>query len=184
MMTRQEALSSGATRCYGRVCRKHPELRGPRNQHSHCIGCKREWSRRRQHLPEVREAQRKRQRGPEYWAQVYARRKRYRLDPQWVLAQRARRQRRAKIRRQTDLRYRLLKVIRTRIYIALKRAGQKKTLRTNKLIGCSPTFLREYISKQFLPGMSWDNYGEWHIDHIRQCTMFDLSKVSEQRTPW
>ena len=28
--------------------------------------------------------------------------------------------------------------------------------------------------------MSWDNYGDWHIDHIRPCCSFDLSKIEEQ----
>jgi hypothetical protein len=28
--------------------------------------------------------------------------------------------------------------------------------------------------------MTWDNYGSWHIDHIKPCSLFDLSKVSEQ----
>jgi IS30 family transposase len=26
--------------------------------------------------------------------------------------------------------------------------------------------LRIHIEKQFKEGMSWDNYGEWEIDHI------------------
>jgi len=29
--------------------------------------------------------------------------------------------------------------------------------------------------------MSWNNHGEWHIDHIKPCTSFDLSKLSEQK---
>lgn len=28
-----------------------------------------------------------------------------------------------------------------------------------ELIGCSIEFLKEYVSKMFLDGMSWDNYG-------------------------
>lgn len=29
--------------------------------------------------------------------------------------------------------------------------------------------------------MSWDNYGERHVDHIKPCAKFDLSKPDEQR---
>ena len=25
--------------------------------------------------------------------------------------------------------------------------------------------LMEHLENRFKPGMSWDNYGEWHIDH-------------------
>jgi hypothetical protein len=29
--------------------------------------------------------------------------------------------------------------------------------------------------------MSWSNYGKWHVDHIKSCASFDLSKEDEQR---
>ena len=29
--------------------------------------------------------------------------------------------------------------------------------------------------------MSWDNYGQWHIDHIRPCSGFNLLDPIEQR---
>ena len=29
--------------------------------------------------------------------------------------------------------------------------------------------------------MSWNNYGKWHVDHIRPCIDFDLSKPEEQQ---
>jgi hypothetical protein len=41
--------------------------------------------------------------------------------------------------------------------------------------GCSADFMRAHIEKQFTKGMTWDNYGEWHIDHIMPCAQFDLS---------
>jgi len=33
-------------------------------------------------------------------------------------------------------------------------------------LGCSIQHFREHIEKQFTDGMTWDNYGEWQIDHI------------------
>jgi hypothetical protein len=29
--------------------------------------------------------------------------------------------------------------------------------------------------------MSWENHGEWHIDHIRPCAAFDLTLAAEQK---
>lgn len=46
---------------------------------------------------------------------------------------------------------------------------------TFSAVGCSADELRAHIEKQFAPGMTWSNYGEWHVDHIRPCASFDLS---------
>jgi len=29
--------------------------------------------------------------------------------------------------------------------------------------------------------MNWENYGKWHIDHIRPCNSFDLSNREQQK---
>ena len=34
------------------------------------------------------------------------------------------------------------------------------------MIGLHPIDLKNYIENKFTEGMSWDNYGKWHIDHI------------------
>ncbi len=34
-----------------------------------------------------------------------------------------------------------------------------------------------HIESMFEPGMSWDNWGEWHIDHIRPLASFDLENA-------
>jgi len=78
----------------------------------------------------------------------------------------------------TDINYRLASRLRVRIIKALK--NNWKSVKTIKLLGCSIEQLRKHLEKQFKSGMTWDNYGLWHIDHIRPCVKFDLSKPEEQ----
>ena len=40
------------------------------------------------------------------------------------------------------------------------------------VFGCSVGQLVEDIECKFTDGMSWENYGEWHIDHIVPCRAF------------
>lgn len=82
-------------------------------------------------------------------------------------------------KRKADLSYRILHNLRSRVNLAVK--GKLKSNKTIELIGCSIHLLRSHISAQFKQGMSWDNYGEWHVDHIRPCASFDLSDPEQQR---
>lgn len=86
---------------------------------------------------------------------------------------------REKKRRKTDLSYRIYSNLRYRLYRAIKL--NKKTQDTLDYLGCSIEKLKEHLEKQFTKGMSWDNYGEWHIDHIKPCASFDLSIKKEQK---
>jgi len=58
------------------------------------------------------------------------------------------------------------------IYNTIKRIGTEKEDKTINLLKYSSLDLKEYLENQFLPEMSWDNYGEWHIDHIRPISDF------------
>ncbi|GAI33061.1 unnamed protein product, partial [marine sediment metagenome] len=40
---------------------------------------------------------------------------------------------------------------------------------------------KKHLEKRFVKGMSWKNYGKWHIDHIKPCATFNLSEKKEQR---
>jgi hypothetical protein len=57
----------------------------------------------------------------------------------------------------------------------LIRLNKSKEGKTIDLLGYSPIELKEHLEKLFTDGMSWDNYGEWHIDHIIGVINFDVS---------
>lgn len=79
----------------------------------------------------------------------------------------------------TDPHFRLLRAMRARIYYALK--GKTKDQTTRNLVGCSIPALKTHLELQFSMGMTWKNYGDWHIDHIKPCASFDLSCPDEQK---
>lgn len=43
-----------------------------------------------------------------------------------------------------------------------------------RLLGFTLADLMAHLEAQFLPGMTWDNRGEWHIDHIRPLCSFSF----------
>lgn len=49
------------------------------------------------------------------------------------------------------------------------RGGTKFGKSTFELLDFTPEQLVYHIEKQFTQGMSWENYGDWHIDHIIPC---------------
>jgi hypothetical protein len=69
---------------------------------------------------------------------------------------------------------------RNMLYRTLIHLGTKKEGDTKEMLGYSAVQLKHHIEKQFLEGMSWENHGEWEIDHIKPLTKFDeFSLVSE-----
>jgi hypothetical protein len=86
-----------------------------------------------------------------------------------------------KHRLKRDPKFGLVHALRHHIRMAIRAAKTAKTNKTIDLVGCTWTCLKRHIGRQFAPGMAWDNYGKWHIDHIVPYAAFDLSKESEQR---
>jgi hypothetical protein len=71
-----------------------------------------------------------------------------------------------KKRRDFDLLYKLKIYVRNRIWFYIKRNNITKKNNTYKVVGCTPQELKIHLEQKFTDGMSWDNQGNWHIDHI------------------
>lgn len=66
----------------------------------------------------------------------------------------------------SDPMFKLSHLVRTRILKYLKSKNIIKLNKTFDLIGCTNIELKNHLESLFIEGMSWDNQGKWHIDHI------------------
>lgn len=79
----------------------------------------------------------------------------------------------------TDPLYKITRALRSVIRNAFKRIGKNKPTNTEHLMGCSWIEAKVHFESLFKEGMSWKNYGEWHIDHIRPCSSFTEKDMHE-----
>ncbi len=93
--------------------------------------------------------------------------------------QKQKRRNRYKIRAKTDIQYKIKKNLRTRIYLAL--SGINKSGSMSEFLGIDIDGFKIYLECMFYEGMTWGNYGEWHIDHKIPCSFYDLSDVDNQK---
>ena len=101
------------------------------------------------------------------------------LIKKWYLKNKEYIREKNKERRKTDSAYKLLLNLRRRTSLALK--GKDKSANTMALLGITNIeFLWKHLESTFKPGMTRENHGKWHIDHIRPCASFDLSNPEEQ----
>lgn len=80
----------------------------------------------------------------------------------------------------TPMQRKIHKQLRMALWRSLKRARAGKIARTVVLLGMEMAEFMAYMEEKFLPGMSWDNYGEWEIDHRRPVVSFDLTDPAQQ----
>jgi len=66
----------------------------------------------------------------------------------------------------------------------------KKPTKTVEWVGCTSEQLKTYFESLFQEGMTWENYGEWHVDHIRPICSFlpeeweEVNHYSNLRPLW
>lgn len=76
-------------------------------------------------------------------------------------------------KKEYDLKNPHLRAWRGSLKSVLRRLGKKKEGKTIDILGYSALDLKQHIESLFTEGMSWENYGEWHIDHIKPVITFD-----------
>jgi hypothetical protein len=82
-----------------------------------------------------------------------------------------------KKRYQTDPEYRLRRNISRMITAALKQPRKVSCL---EKLDYSITDLKSHLESKFIDGMTWENYGEWQIDHIIPQSKLIYSSMEDE----
>lgn len=89
---------------------------------------------------------------------------------------RAKRNERRRSRWRTDPSFKIAQALRSRLYGALR--ARAKAGSAVELLGCTVAEAIAHLERQFQRGMTWRNWGEWHVDHIRPLAGFDLTDAA------
>jgi len=76
-----------------------------------------------------------------------------------------------------DPKVRVNNATRCMIWYSLK--GNKNKHHWEDLVGYSLAELMEHLEPQFQKGMTWENYGKWHVDHIRPIADFNFTSPDD-----
>jgi len=69
-------------------------------------------------------------------------------------------------RKKNDVLYRFKCNLSRSINRSIKNMGYSKNSTSIKVLGCNWETFKNYIESIFRQGMTWGNYGAWHIDHV------------------
>jgi hypothetical protein len=82
-------------------------------------------------------------------------------------------------RKARDPIYKLINNFRTAIYQVLKENNVQKNGHYFDILKYSPENLIEHLESKFKDDMTWDNYGEWHVDHIKPISLFQITEIGD-----
>ena len=82
-------------------------------------------------------------------------------------------------RKTNDPLYKLISNFRTAIYQVLKENRVYKNKSYFDVLQYTPEQLISHLEKQFTSEMTWDNYGQWHVDHILPITSFNIIEMGD-----
>lgn len=82
-------------------------------------------------------------------------------------------------RKANDPLYKLVANFRTAIWTVLKENNMDKYGHYFEILQYSPEELSIHLENQFTEGMTWENYGEWHVDHKLPITAFNFQEIGD-----
>lgn len=82
-------------------------------------------------------------------------------------------------RKDNDPIYKLISNFRTAIYQVLKENNVDKNGHYFEVLKYTPEELINHLEKQFTDGMTWDNYGQWHVDHVMPISVHDIQEIGD-----
>jgi hypothetical protein len=85
-----------------------------------------------------------------------------------------------KTKKDSDPAYKLACYTRTAIYTCLKERNIDKYKNTFDLLPYTLEELIGHLESKFKEGMTWENYGQWHVDHIKPMISFDIKEPTDK----
>ena len=85
-----------------------------------------------------------------------------------------------KDRKDNDPFYKLCCYTRTAVYTCLKERSVDKYSNTFDMLPYTLEELISHLENNFTEGMAWENYGEWHVDHIKPMASFTFDSVDDE----
>lgn len=200
LVSRKDAISKGADRYFtGKPCKRgHVSERITASRD--CVDCKktymREYLRFKRATDEDfldRERERNRRHNKRRWKnpdyrnrEIQRMREKIKTDEyrekrsEYVSSEKFKSYRRDRYANDVD--YKMSVIARSMVSRAIQLVGSEREERSLDANGYSPAELREHLESMFLDGMTWGNYGEWHIDHkkpVSRMVKDGASKISE-----
>jgi len=84
-----------------------------------------------------------------------------------------------KNRKDNDPFYKLCCYTRTAVYTCLKERSVDKYSNTFDILPYTLEELISHLENNFTEGMTWENYGEWHVDHIKPMASFTFDTIDD-----
>lgn len=182
IISRKEAIEKGLKTYFtGKPC-KHGHMSERRVYNRKCLECVKEYNKEyyhknREYFKDYREKNEEYYKGyskehyhenKEYYKEYREKNEEYYREYKKEHRERNREHynERSRNRYATDDNFKTLALCRNMLQRTLKATNSSKDTRTEEMLGYCNEQLKESIESKFLAGMSWDNYGDWHIDHI------------------